>query len=277
MKKTVILSLCSFATLLAVQTSEASVNFYDNFDSYVNGNLAGTTQNTIGQGTWAQTSTSSATPIQVLGGAVVLGTSGQDVYSALTTPLNFTDGQTFYIGATVDITAAQAAGDYFLHWSSPAGTTSIFTERFYAKSDGSGGFVFGYDGSSGGTVNYSPTSLSLNTSYRVVLAYTAVAGAVNDTFALYVNPTDLSVQANNTPYMTSAYVGTGAEVSPQTVSAINFRQGSAANAPSVIIDNLTVATLFSDAAPIAPVPEPTTIALAGLGGLAGLLAFRRRK
>jgi hypothetical protein len=248
--------------------SQASVSFFDDFNGYGNGNL-------IGQGTWAQTGTSIATPVQVNNGTVVLGTSGQDAYSALTTPLSYTDGSSFFIGATVIITAAQATGDYFMHWSTPAGTTSVFQERFFAKS-ATGGFVFGYDGSSGGTVNYSSSVLSLNTSYRIVLAYTAVAGTLNDTFALYVNPTDLSVEGNNTAYMTSGYVGTGAEASPQTVSAINFRQGTAANAPSVILDNLTVATLFSEAAPASPVPEPSTLALGLFGGFLGLVALRRK-
>ena len=247
--------------------SQATVVFYDDFNSYNNGNL-------VGQGTWAQTGTIATSPVQVSGGTVVLGTSGQDVYAPLTSPISITDGSTFYIGATVDLTAAQATGDYFLHWTPTVGNSTIFPERLFAKSSGAG-FVFGYDASSGGTVNYSPTVLSLNTSYRIVLAYTGVNGALNDTFALYVNPTDTLVEGNNTAYLTSGYVGTGAEST--TVAAINLRQGSASSAPSVILDNLTVATLFSDAAPVAPVPEPSTIAFFVMGGFAGLVALRRKR
>ena len=254
--------------------SQATVVFYDDFNSYVNGNLAGTAQDALGQGTWRQTGASAATPVQVNNGTVVLGTSGQDVYAPLTSPISITDGSTFYIGATVDLTAAQATGDYFLHWTPIVGSSTIFPERLFAKSSGAG-FVFGYDGSSGGTVNYSSTVLSLNTSYRVVLAYTGVNGALNDTFALYVNPTDTSVEGNNTAYLTSGYVGTGAEST--TVAGINLRQGTAANAPSVILDNLTVATLFSDAASAAPVPEPSSVAIIVMGGFAGLVALRRKR
>lgn len=252
-----------FLTLYPV-SSVGSVGFYDNFDSYTIGNL-------VGQGTWAQTGTTATSPVQVNNGAVVLGTSGQDVYAPLTTPISITDGSTFYIGATVDITAAQSGGDYFLHFTPTVGNSSIFNERLFAKASGSG-FVFGYDGSSGGTVNYSSTVLDLNTSYRIVLAYTGVSGTLNDTFALYVNPADTSVEGNNTPYMTSGYVGTGAESS--TVAAINLRQGTASSAPSVILDNLTVATLFSDAA---PVPEPSSVAFLAMGGFACLIALRRRR
>jgi len=250
--------------------SQATVVFYDDFNSYNNVNL-------VGQGTWAQTSTSAATPVQVNNGTVVLGTSGQDVYAPLTSPISITDGSTFYIGATVDLTAAQATGDYFLHWTPIVGSSTIFPERLFVKSSGAG-FVFGYDGSSGGTVNYSSTVLSLNTSYRIVLAYTGVNGALNDTFALYVNPTDTSVEGNNTAYLTSGYVGTGAEST--TVAGINLRQGTAGSAPSVILDNLTVATLFSDAASAAPVPEPTTFIAGALLLLpfgANTLRILRRK
>ena len=254
--------------------SQATVVFYDDFNSYVNGNLAGLTANAVGQGTWAQTGGSAVTPVQVNNGTVVLGTSGQDVYAPLTSPISITDGSTFYIGATVDLTAAQTTGDYFLHWTPTVGNSSIFPERLFVKSSGAG-FVFGYDGSSGGTVNYSPTVLNFGTSYRVVLAYTGVNGTLNDTFALYVNPTDTSVEGNNTAYLTSGYVGTGAEST--TVAGINLRQGSGSSAPSVILDNLTVATLFSDAAPAAPVPEPSSVAIIVMGGFAGLVALRRKR
>ncbi len=269
--KKIVCCLCSVSltsVFLAASPpgAQASVAFFDDFNSYNNGNL-------VGQGSWGQTSTSAATPVQVNYGAVVLGTSGQDVYAPLTSPIPITDGSTFYIGATVDLTAAQSGGDYFLHFTPSVGNASIFPERLFAKSSGTG-FVFGYDGSSGGTVNYSPTVLSFNTSYRIVLAYTGVNGPLNDTFALYVNPTDTLVEANNIAYLTSGYVGTAAETN--FVAGVNLRQGSASAAPSVVLDNLTVATLFSDAAPAAPVPEPSMLALGLVGGFACLVALRRK-
>lgn len=251
------------ALLFSSSRAFATIEFWDNFNSYNNGNL-------VGQGTWAQTGTIATSPVQVNNDAVVLGTSGQDVYAPLTSPISITTGSTFYIGATVDLTAAQATGDYFLHFTPTVGNSTIFNERLFAKSSGAG-FIFGYDGSSGNTANYSSTVLSFNTSYRIVLAYTGVSGSLNDTFALYVNPTDTSVEGNNTAYMTSGYVGTGAEST--TVAGINLRQGTAANAPSVIFDNLVVATIFSEAA----IPEPSSVALLVLGGFAGLVALRRKR
>ena len=268
MKKVFSLALVTLAA--SVMAVQPSINFSDNFNTYANGNLAGLAANAVGQGTWAQTGTSVATPVQVVNGTVVLGTSGQDVYAPLTTPISITTGSTFYIGATVTLTAAQATGDYFLHFTPIVGDTSALAERLYAKS-AVGGFVFGYNGTSG-TANYSSSVLSLNTPYRIVMAYTGVAGSANDTFALYVNPTDTSVELNNTPFFTSGYVGSGAEAT--TVAGINLRQGSAANAPSVVLDNLSVGTTFGE---IAPVPEPSVGAILGGFGLLGLVMSARRR
>lgn len=256
---------------LSSLAAQATINFSDNFDSYLNGNLAGLAANVVGQGTWAQTGTSAATPVQVNNGTVVLGTSGQDVYAPLTTPISITAGSTFYIGVTVSLTAAQATGDYFLHFTPTVGDSGVFAERLFAKST-TGGFLFGYNGSSGGTVNYSSTVLSFNTPYRLILAYTGVAGTLNDTFALYVDPSDTSIEGNNTAYLTSGYVGTGAEST--TVAGINLRQGTAANAPSVVVDNLSVGTTFGE---IAAVPEPGVGAIFAGFGLLGLFISARRR
>jgi len=268
MKKT---SMITLATLVGSSFAvQAALNFSDNFDSYSNGNIAGLGANAIGQGPWAQTGSSVVNPVQVLNGTVVLGTTGQDVYAALSTPISLTVGTTFYIGATVTLTAAQATGDYFMHFTPIVGDTSALAERLYAKS-AVGGFVFGYNGTSG-AANYSSSVLILNTSYRLVLAYTSVAGTANDTFALYVNPTDTAVELNNTPFFTSGYVGSGAEAT--NVAGINFRQGTASSAASVIIDNLSVGTIYSE---LAPVPEPSVGAILGGFGLLGLLMAARRR
>lgn len=267
MKK--LLTLVALVAFTFQQLSGA-IHFFDDFNSYEDGNLAGVTQDAVGQGPWRQTGTVATAPIQVNNGKVLLGTSGQDVYAPLNSPISLTEGATFYIGLTLDVTSAQATGDYFIHFTPTAGNTSIFNERLFVRSAGDG-FAFGYNGSSGGSVNYSSTELSFDTPYRLVLAYTVVSGALNDTFALYVNPADEAVESNNTPYMTSGYQGTGAESS--TVAAINLRQGTAANAPALSVDNLVVSTTFAEAAPI---PEPSALALLALGGLVCFGALRRK-
>jgi hypothetical protein len=254
MKKSCLL----FALLIAAANLQAATLFTDNFDSYSNGNLAG-------QGPWIQNGSSANTPAQINNGRVYLGTSGQDLNAPIT-PLSLVDATTFYIGATINLSAAQG-GDYFLHWS-PATGSSTFISRLFAKSSGSG-FLLGYLETSGtGTTNYGTQTLNFNQDYRVVIAYDAVSGTLNDTARVYVDPTDWNVEGNNTPYLSDTWTTTTAEAT--TIGAINLRQGTASIASTVSIDNLTVATTFVEV-----VPEPSTMALAGLGLLSWAL-WRRR-
>jgi hypothetical protein len=272
MKKIVV--FLAVALLSSSPRTFAAIVFSDNFNSYVNGNLAGTSQDALGQGTWRQTSTANATPIQVVNGAIAIGSSGQDVYSPLTTPTILSDGQSIYFSVAINVSAAQSGGDYFLHFTPNAGNFTLFYSRLFIKSV-TGGFELGWLGTSGGTglPTYGTTVLSLNTPYQVVMAYNFSATTpTNSTGAVYVNPTDPNV-GNNTAYLTANWLTT---TTPDTnsIAAVNFRQGSAGSAPTLTVDNLVVATSFSD---VVTVPEPSTLALAGLGGLACLGALRRKR
>jgi hypothetical protein len=94
----------------------------------------------------------------------------------------------------------------------------------------------------------------------------------NSTGAVYVNPTD-PIVGNNTAYLTANWLTT-ATPDTNSIAAVNFRQGSAGSAATLTVDNLVVATAFSD---VVAVPEPSTVVLAGLGGLVGLVALRRKR
>jgi len=257
--------------LLAGLPALATPVFSDDFNSYASGNL-------VGQGPWTQTGTVATSPIQATGTQAVLGTTGQDAYAPFSGgPITLTDGTSLYAGLTLDVTAAQAAGDYFLHFTPTAGNTSLFPDRLFAKSSGSG-YVLGWVETTGGGAlpTYGTTVLSYGTSYKVVMAYNDVAGTLNDSGTLYVNPTDLSIEANNTAYLTKTWTSTLPE--GETFAAINFRQGTAANAPSVIVDDLNASQTFSEVATFtaAPIPEPQTLALVAGGFVLLALRFRRR-
>jgi hypothetical protein len=153
---------------------------------------------------------------------------------------------------------------------STVGGTSGFYDKIWVKSSGSG-FVLGSQDNNG-TVTYGSTVLTLGTTYRLVTEEDFVSGPLNDTFEFYVNPTDLSVAANNAAYLSATWNGTTPEAS--SYAEINLRQGTATAAPSETIDNLIVGSAFSD---VSAVPEPSTVALAAMGGAACLVAFRRRR
>ena len=239
--------------------------FGEGFDNYVNGSLTN-------QGPWLATASATA-PIQVASGRAQLATSGQDAYAAFGSAISNPDGTSFFYGLTINVTSTQAAGDYFFHVSNPAGTTLSFYERLFAKS-AVGGFQLGFVDTSGtgSTITYGLPVLSLGTDYRVVVAQNFVAGPNNDTFSLYVNPTDLSVEGNNTPFLTHTWTSTSV-AETATYAAVNLRQGSSANAAAVFVDDILVSKTYSD---VASTPEPSTICLA-LAGAAGLLCFRRRR
>lgn len=259
----------SAAALLALAgSSQASVLFYDSFDSYSNGNL-------VGQGLWAQTGTATNAPVQVNSGRVAVASTGQDVYAPLFgAPFTIGDGTSLYIGLSLNVAAAQAAGDYFLHYTPSLGNSSIFLDRLYVKSSGSG-YLLGWlaAGPNSAAPTYGTTELSFSTDYRIVLAYNAVAGTVNDTGAIYVNPAaDGTDESNDVAYLTSAYNSPSTTAENANVAALNLRQGSSANAATLTVDDLTAATSFAE---VTPAPEPSALSLL-LGGTLLTLFLRRR-
>jgi hypothetical protein len=226
----------------------AALIFRDTFSGPV-GNLSGTTPTTSGTN-WLATA-AAATPIQTGTGTAVVGTSGQDEYSGFSGGAVSTASGSITTSFDVNVTSAAAAGDYFLHLSNPLATSSNFYQRFFARSSGQG-FQFGITETSGGAIVYGTTVLTFGTSNHVDIKWTFVPGATNDT---------LAVSVGGSPYVNTTF----AVAEPTNLAAVNLRQGTAANAPALTVDNLTVNF----------VPEPATMGLAAFS-LLGLVAARRR-
>ncbi|MDQ6630519.1 MAG: PEP-CTERM sorting domain-containing protein [Verrucomicrobiota bacterium] len=228
----------------------------------------------LGQGVppWTITGTNAINPLQVSAGMLSITNTGQDAFRAFNTPITPVDGTSFYYGLTLNLSAAQATGDYFVHTTPSLGNTSSFYNRLFAQSSGAG-YVLGYleTSGAGGAVTYGTTVLAFGTPYNVTVAYDFVAGPLNDTARVYVNPTSTNEFAN-TPYLSDTWTTITAEAT--NYAAFNIRQGSATAAPTLTVDNINVSTVFGDVAQVAPVPEPSTFALIGLGSL--VVLFRRR-
>lgn len=268
MKKT-ILTLSAIAASSLVVSAQAPV-FSNNFSiGYTNGDLigpVGTLSNAVGQNGWAQTGAfASGTPITIASGQAVLpsGSTGQDGWKAFDTVVNTTTPGD-YLVTTINFTltnAPSAAGDYFFHLSSPAGTTSVFFQRLFARS-AAGGFQLGISGGSAAAGAAFGSTLSLNTSYEAVIKWDFVSGALNDLLTLYIDPSD-PILTNNTVYSSTNFL----TAEPTTVAAANLRIGGALTTPGVLVDSIQV------------IPEPSTYAMLALAGagFAGYVIRRRRR
>ncbi|MEQ1825900.1 MAG: PEP-CTERM sorting domain-containing protein [Pirellula sp.] len=245
------------ASIVWTQSVRADLLYSTNFNAptYANGGL-------IGQDSWAITGASVVSPINVANAAtngnVALTTTGQDVNRGFAS----TTSGSIFLSASIVVSAAQATGDYFLHLGD--GGQTNFYNRVFARSSGAG-FQMSLGTSSGATPNYGTTILNFNTEYNILARYDFVAGAANDTGALFINPND-PMGIGDTPYVVATTQGTDSAL----ISSVNLRQGGATSSPSLIIDNIAVNS-------IAAVPEPSSIGLLAIGALAGLFAVRKSR
>jgi len=276
MKKTLFGTL---AFMVVLTTSQAANYLTVDFSTgYVDGNLAGLSANAVGQNGWAQTSSAATTPIQYNStlGAAVIGTSGQDIYKAFTTQAPKTDGTSLFARLDFKITAVQAPGDYFFNVSDPVGTASNFYGRLFAKAAESG-FILGIQttsGTSSATV-WGSSILDLNQSYTAVVAWDFVGGALNDTMAVYVNPLSDN-RSNLTAEVTSNWLSTTGVEPASAISAVNLRQGNAANAPTVNATYISVGSTLGDVG-IIPEPSSSMLMVLGAGALVGIRSLRRKQ
>ena len=259
--------------MIAASAANAEVYYSTNFGTgYTTGALVpGTIQaNSAGQNEWKQTGENPSTPIQVTNGAAIIGTSGQDVYHACN-PVNPTAGHTLYYSASMQVTAAQSTGDFFLFVGDPAGTSTNFFGRLFAKST-TGGFLLGIQANGGGSsapVTYGTLPLTLSQTYNVVVAYDFATGALNDTFAVYVDPNSTN-RASLTSYASAVWFGTS-PAEPTQLTEIGLRQGTSSTAPSVSVYSLAAGSSLAD---VGVIPAPGALALLGVAGLVG---SRRRR
>lgn len=251
MKKTLFFSTAVLAVSLL--ESQASILYKDSFDTYTDGNL-------VGQGVWAAHSGAGNKPVQVSGGAITLqqsSGSGEDVNADVGATIGA--GDTWYYAFDVSVSGSSNS-IYFAHFLQ--GSTSFEGRLFVTPPNAPGDdYTFGLSGTSSTVQTTWGTDLTYGSTHRVVVSYDYDTMGVS----LWVDPADQS---------STSISDTGSF--QDAVTAIAFRQTSPGDTGSQVIDNLVVATTFTEA--LTGVPEPSTLALAALGGFA-LLGFglKRRK
>jgi len=161
-----------------------------------------------------------------------------------------------YASALVNVTSSQTTGEYFLHFGqSTLGTA--FKAKVFIKKATDTTFSFGVShGANTADATYSTNTYAVGTTYLLVVKYTIVDGATNDTVHLFINP--VISASEPAPSLTAADTGTDLT----DVSAFIIRQGNASNSPVVRIDGIRVtndwAELWSGEAPPTPVISVST-------------------
>ncbi|TAG11264.1 MAG: PEP-CTERM sorting domain-containing protein [Verrucomicrobia bacterium] len=256
--KIVSIATAAVAAIAGISSSHAAIVFADSFTlpNDLDTPLIGTSP-VIG-GAWTITGTSVVNPLTISAASndVFLNTNGQDANGAFSSPVTKTDGESLTVGATIDMLTVSAAGDYFLHMSVNA-LSSNFYGRVYARTGvATNTYQLGLASSTPPTGGITwGGDLPIGSAVKIDLTWNFITGALNDTFSLAVTGAPNYIPA-------TAWVGTAAE--PTSIGTVNLRQGTAATAPTLRIDNLLVTAI----------PEPST-ALLGAVGLLGLLRRRR--
>jgi hypothetical protein len=247
-------SLLLAVSIIVGNQSQAQLVYSTDFNSPLYTDAA-----IIGQDGWAITGTSTTNPISVANtatnGNVSLTTTGQDVNRTFT-PFAVSNLLSIDYSAEINVTAAQTAGDYFMHLGD--GGTSNFWGRLFARASTNPGFYQLAMTTSSVVAPATPlygADLAIGSPVVITARYDIVSGLTNDTGELFVN---------GNPYVAAVTTGTDAATS---FSSVNFRQGTAANAATVTIDNVSVN--------VTAIPEPASALLLGLG-LIGFVGRRRK-
>lgn len=183
-------------------------------------------------------------PSSGVGNAVSMTTSGEDVTKTFSPTISSGNA---YASFFVNVTSAQATGDYFFSLYD-----NVFLTKVFIKSS-STGYLIGL-GKAGSTVTYDATVRAFNTTFLIVIKYVFNTGsATDDVVSLFIEPALGGVE----PSPTIAALGNGT-TDAGTINRIALRQGTAANASNQIIDGIRVGTTWASVTPASACTDPTT-------------------
>ena len=170
-----------------------------------------------------------------VGNDLFLTTNGEDD-SASITPRQFTGS--VYASFMINVGAAQTTGDYFFALST---TGNAFDARVYARSSGAG-FNLGITKANDAAISWGSAVYTFGTTYLVVDKYTFNAGALDDQVSLFVYNTSLPITE---PTPTIGPI-TSTATDAINLSRVILRQGSAANAPTLVIDGIYIDNVWNN-------------------------------
>lgn len=206
----------------------------------------------VGAGTGWVVHSGTTNPINVVSpGLTYSGYAGSGVGNAVSSVATGIDmsrqfspvgSDSLYTSFLVNVSNSTTTGDYIFHYLT-FGSTSFFRGRVFVRKDAATtNFAFGLSRASG-DIAYTGTNYMPNTTYLVVLKYTFVAGATNDTVELFVDPTPGSSE----PAATLSAPADATNGDPANLDAIAIRQGGSTTGSTQVIDGIRVATTWADA------------------------------
>lgn len=182
-----------------------------------------------------------------IGNATSLTTSGQDIYKDASTSL--TSGNA-YATFMLNVSAAQAAGDYVFGMLPNTSATTFFA-RFFIKLSPTGFFRVGISKSSVGALEaatYSNDSFFFNYTYLAVIKYQFNAGTNDDSVKVFMLSAGIpATEPANATVQNLGAIGAG-NADATTLGRLFLRQGSATNAPTLKVDGIKFANSWSSTA-----------------------------
>jgi hypothetical protein len=172
-----------------------------------------------------------------VGNATSLTTSGQDIYKDASASI--TSGSV-YASLMLNVSAAQATGDYFFGML-PTSSTSTFFARLFVKLSSTGYYRVGISKSSVGALEaatYSSDSFSFNNTYLAVIKYQYNTGTNDDSVKVYMLSSGVPALEPAVPTVQNlGAIGAG-NADATTLGRVFLRQGSASNAATLKVDGI---------------------------------------
>lgn len=175
-----------------------------------------------------------------VGNKIKFDGAGSDARRSFTSQTSGTVYCSFILNVT-GLGSLNTTGGYFAGFIQ--GTTTNFGSTTWLRLDGSGFNIGVNPRTTPANTAWAAGTMSINTSYFIVISYEIVSGTINDIVKLWVNPT---LGLGSEPAVTSSATNTGTDLT--SVDRILLRQDAAAATPFIEMDEMRITTAWADAA-----------------------------